>query len=228
MRQSKGNICLATTFETMYRVADFIETDRAEIVAFMEAHPFAMLIASKDAKAEATQIPFLIKIEGDKILLRGHVMKQTSHYKAMLANPELLILFTGPNCYVSASWYTERGHGSTWNYMTVQARGKVHFMDDDATINLLAELTKHFEKGQKNPELVSMMSRKYLAHNVKAIAGFEVEVTTLDATFKLSQNRDETSFQNIVRELKQSVDCDAKKIAEAMKKYAAKTHHPAK
>jgi transcriptional regulator len=45
---------------------------------------------------------------------------------------------------------------------------------------------------------------------------FEIEVKQIDNVFKLSQNRDEQSYHNIIAKL-ESQDADSKKIADEMK-----------
>ena len=145
-------------------------------------------------------------------------MKNTDHHKALSTNPNALIVFTGSHCYVSASWYTETGHGSTWNYLTVQARGKVQFMEDAGTIAVLNDLTNKYEAGRSGAMLMSRMTEDYISSNVKAIAGFTIHLDELKATFKLSQNRDDESYRTIVLNLESSGDTNAKEIASEMRK----------
>jgi transcriptional regulator len=64
-------------------------------------------------------------------------MKGNDHHKAFLANPNVLVRFYGPHCYVSASWYTNPQQGSTWNYITVHAKGELNFLDDSELPGLL-------------------------------------------------------------------------------------------
>lgn len=201
----------------MYRIPYFTENDSQEILQFLQQHPFAMLIGTQDGIPVATQIPLLVEAKEDGLLLRGHIMRQTDHHKALVANPNALAIFTGPQCYISASWYSERGHGSTWNYMTVQLRGIIQFMDDEETIQLLTDLTNHFERDKQHPELVSGMTEEYIRSNVKAIAGFTILATDIKVTFKLSQNRDDESYQNIVSNLETSESNAEKDIAKEMK-----------
>lgn len=202
----------------MYKIPHFTESDRQTIFDFMNAHPFVTLIGNDGKNNVATQIPVLIKQDENKIILRGHIMRKTDHHVVFEKNNKALVLFTGASCYVSASWYSERGHGSTWNYMTVHASGILRFYDDEETIQLLKDLTRHFEDKQTNPELVENMSDEYIRTNVKAIVGFEIEVESLYPVFKLSQNRDDESYKSIVEQLETLDDCGAKEIAEEMRR----------
>lgn len=183
----------------------------------MEQHPFATLIGSKDEKSVATQVPLLIRQNGDQSLsLRGHMMRHTDHHLAFEYNPEVLVLFTGPNCYVSASWYEERGSGSTWNYVTVHVRGYLRFSDEMQTIQLLSDLTRKFEMEQERPQMLEDLSEHYVMNAVKAISGFEIEVKEIYPVFKLSQNQNDESYKNIIDHLQRSTRCGDKEIAQMM------------
>lgn len=198
----------------MYKMSYFTEADRNTVISFMKEHPFVTLIGNNGNIPVATQIPVLLHEEDGEIILRGHIMRKTDHHIAFTQNPEALVLFQGAHCYVSASWYTERGHGSSWNYMTVHARGEIRFMDDAFTLQLLKDLTHTYEDSQKHPELVEHMSEEqYVLPALKAIAGFEIKVSSLYPIFKLSQNRDAESRQNIIRELRERGDHNSMEIA---------------
>ncbi len=200
----------------MYKLAHFTEKDRENITSFMLQHPFATLMGCNELCPVATQIPVLVNTVDDTIVLRGHIMRNTDHYKAFESNPNALVFFQGAQCYISASWYDERGHGSTWNYMTVQAKGKLVFYNDDETIQLLKDLTHKFEDQRSNPELLENMEASYVNSNVKAIAGFEMKIDQLDATFKLSQNRNDESYKSIVNNLLASNEYNEQQIAVEM------------
>ena len=56
---------------------------------------------------------------------------------------------------------------------------------------------------------------EYIEKLIKAIVGFEMEVKELENVHKLSQNRDEKSYDNIVRNLKEK-EGDAAMIGKLM------------
>lgn len=200
----------------MYKIPDFIEPNPDLVWEFMQTHPFVTLIGNDGQKSVATQIPVMMKREGDKITLTGHFMRKTDHHLAFEKNKDVLVLFVGANSYVSASWYSERGHGSTYNYMTVHARGNMIFLDDAATLQLLTALTHQYEDGQPKPELVENMTAKYLQNNIKAIVGFEIELENITPIFKLSQNRDDAGYIKIVQNLLAQKEDGATTIAHEM------------
>lgn len=200
----------------MYKMPEFTEKDSGEISSFMQEHPFVTLIGHDGKKSVATQVPVLIDEREGKIFLRAHIMRKADHHLALEQNPDVLVLFTGPHCYVSSSWYTQK-MGATWNYQTVHVRGTVKFLDDAATVQMLTDLMYKYEHNQENPLLLEQLSAEYISMMVKGIVTFEMEVEDVFAIFKLSQNRDDESYKNIVQHLLATDDTDAHKVAKEMK-----------
>jgi transcriptional regulator len=202
----------------MYSLPYFTESDRNKVIAFMRAHPFATLCGvDGEGKPVATQIPVFIDEKDGEIFLSGHIMKNTDHHKAFEVNPTVLALFTGPHTYVSASWYTEQKTASTWNYITVHARGEMKYTDHQALLDILKRTTDHFENNPHSPSNFDQLPHDYVEKLSNAIVAFEIKVGELDNVFKLSQNRDDTSYHNIIDHLKQG-DADSQRIAEEMAK----------
>src|ERR1700754_3910127 len=113
----------------MYSLPHFKEKDQQAVIDFMKEHPFAMLIGCSNNLSFATQIPFLFEERDNTIFLIGHMMRKQDHQLAFEKNPEVLVVFTGAHTYVSATWYDNPHQASTWNYMSVHARGKIRFTD---------------------------------------------------------------------------------------------------
>ena len=202
----------------MYNISYFKANNHEEIIAFMHANPF-VTICGVDANGlpVATHIPILIKQEADKIILSGHIMRKQDHSNAFEINNNVLVIFSAPSAFVSASWYKEKGIASTWNYQTVHAIGKLEMKDDAHLYQLLTDLTMHFEKDPNSPTQVKNLDPEYVQQNMKAIVSFDIEVTELKNVFKLSQNRDEESHQNIQKELSNG-DAACQYMAAAMKR----------
>ena len=201
----------------MYNLPYFKEQDQQVVLDFIRQHPFAFIAGcSDDGKPVATQIPVFIDERDGKLFLSGHMMKNTDHHKAFLYNPNVLAVFTGAHTYVSASWYEDKKQGSTWNYMSVHAKGVLKFLDEQALLEVLKRTTNHFENNPYSGANFEDLPEEYVHSMAKAIVAFEVEVLQIDNVFKLSQNRDEKSYQNIIQKL-EAQDADGKYIAEEMK-----------
>jgi transcriptional regulator len=187
----------------MYHFSYFKEKDKQTILDFIEENPFAFLTGSCLSGSHiAKQIPLLLEQRNGELFLQGHIMRNTDHHKAFVENPNALVVFTGPSCYVSASWYSNPQIGSTWNYMSVHVVGKVNFMKDEELRQFMRSLTLKFEKG--NTESLTFydnLPKEFLNKMMPAIVGFEIKADKIENVFKLSQNRDEKSYLNIISKL---------------------------
>src|SRR5580765_3644164 len=130
----------------MYKLSHFTETNQDAVIAFMKENSFAIITGTGEAYPVATQVPLFIHInEEGKIFLTGHIMRKTDHHIAFEKNSTVLVLFTGPHTYVSASWYTSPQTASTWNYMTAHAKGKISLLGETATYKAIKNITEKYE-----------------------------------------------------------------------------------
>ena len=203
----------------MYSLPYFKEGDQEVVLEFMRKHPFVFLTGvNEENKPVATQVPVFIDERDGKLFLTGHTMRSNDHHKAFEKNPNVLAVFASPHVYVSATWYDDPRQASTWNYMSVHAKGTIKFGNKEDLIAILKRLTLHYENN--NPASTTVfnnLTSEYTEPLLKAIVAFEVEVISIDNVFKLSQNRNEKSFQNIMDKLNEQ-GSDGKFIAEEMKK----------
>jgi transcriptional regulator len=202
----------------MYNLPYYKEQDAALVIGFMKQHPFAMVIAvDANNKPVATQVPVLLKERDGELYLRAHIMRQTDHHKAMEHNADVLVVFTGPSAYISASVYEQKQQASTWNYQAVNVQGKLQFLGDEQLLPMLDELTAYFENNEASPSLYKHLPEDYIQRLSKAIVGFEIKVTGMDHVFKLSQNKDRKNYENIVEHLSKG-DASEQYIANEMEK----------
>jgi len=194
----------------------------------MQQHSFITLTGcDENNHPVATHVPVIPEFQDGKIFLYGHVMKESDHRRAFEKNPEVLAVFSGPHCYVSASWYSNQLQASTWNYMAVHAKGYLKFLDEDALYIILRRLTTQYEKNDESPSLVEKLPREYVKRLIKAIVGFKVEISEVNNVFKLSQNHNQQTYSNIIEKLEQTDDA-GRQIAEEMKKRKAELFHQVK
>ncbi len=206
----------------MYNFSYFKEKDQQAILEFIEAHPFAFLTGSTLLGEQvATQIPVIFEERNGELYLQGHLMRNTDHHKVFVENPNALLVFTGPSCYVSASWYTNPHIGSTWNYMSVHIGGQLTFMQQEDLKLFMRKLTLKFEKGNtQSLTFYDNLSDQYLSKMMPAIVGFEIRADKIENVFKLSQNKDKESYQNIISKLNEQVGNSASIATEMSKRKA--------
>ena len=201
----------------MYKLPYFQEEDQDKVIAFMKENAFAIVTGFGEGYPVASHLPLNFETRADKIFLTSHLMKNTDHHKAFEKNENVLVIFTGPHCFVTAEWYTDSRVGSTWNYITVHAKGKIKFLDEAATRKAVHDITNKYV-GTGNTASFDKLSDDYISKMVKAIVGFEIEVTAFDNVFKLSQNHDENERKKIIEKLKERGDGQSLAVAMEMEK----------
>ena len=176
---------------------------------------FALLISDKE-KLLATHSMFLLNENDGNFYLETHISKANFQAKVLKDGDQVLCDFLGAHSYISSSWY-EKTNVSTWNYEAVQIRGKVKLMNDEELFQHLEKLTFKYEKTQKCPMLVENMGDELVKKEMKGAFGINIHPTEIFIANKLSQNRKEEDFKNIIKELEQSSDENSKNIAEKMR-----------
>lgn len=205
----------------MYKMPYYTVTDNAILVDFMKQYPFAIITANgKDGVPVASHIPLLVKEREGNLVLQGHIMRKTDHHIALETAQKALAVFSGPHAYISASWYADPLSASTWNYMTVHASGNVRFTEHEELLEMLKELTAHFEAAPLSPARYELLPEEYVARLSKAIIGFEIVIDKIEGVFKLSQNKDQVNYERIIDQLMQQ-DSEAQAVVIQMQKRKA-------
>lgn len=185
----------------MYVPAHFKEDDPARISAFIRDNAFGMLVTAPQGQPFVSHLPFLFEQgAGTQGTLRGHMARANPHWQHLIPDAEVLVVFQGPHAYVSPSWYVSPGV-PTWNYAVVHVRGKPRLIETESELEaLLARQTHVYEQHRPRPwkpELAGERRTRLLG----MIVGFEIEVTEIQAKFKLSQNRPEEDRLRVIAEL---------------------------
>ena len=193
--------------------------DEPEIISFIQKNAFATLITQENGRSLATHLPFVLdQNESGKAIISGHIAKANAQWKTIPEQGEVLVMFQGPHAYISSSWYNHE-NVPTWNYLAVHVYGKIRLIEGEELLNHLKKLVHTYEEDRPNRVSVEEMSGAYLESQIRALVGFEIQITEVQASAKLSQNRDQTNFENIITELsKSNLDLD-QKVAEEMGKF---------
>lgn len=191
------------------------QEDRATILAFMRANPFAILVSNVDGVPFATHLPLLIDDAGDQIVIQGHMAKANAHWKSMKEGEESLIIFHGPHAYISPSLYENRESVPTWNYAAVHVYGEpTLFTDEESLRATLHRMIDTFESSYMTQW--SELSEQYQSRMMKHIVGFNIKVKKLEGKFKLSQNRTKGEQARVIQSLNQSQDSNIEGVAQLM------------
>lgn len=190
-------------------------SDSKEIFDFINENSFGILVNTVESKLWASHIPLVLSADGSE--LSGHVSRGNKASKHFSDNEEVLCIFHGPHTYISSSWYNHE-NVPTWNYLAAHVYGTLHILEGDALLESLKELTNKYEKHSEKPLKVEDMDAAYLQREMKGVVGFKITITRIEASFKLSQNRDDENYKRILENLEKRGDSQSILIAEKMKK----------
>ena len=213
----------------MYQPPHFREDRRDVQHALIKTHSLGLLITAGPGGLQANYIPFLIDPQasdnGTLGTLRAHLARANPQLRELAAVDECLVVFQGPQAYVSPSLYpTKRETGKvvpTWNYITVQAWGRPQVMDDAAWIRgQIDDLTRHHEAPRAAPWAVADAPETFVAAQIKGIVGVQIPIARIEGKWKVSQNRTAADAAGVAAGLRdegEEADAVAAAVAERMK-----------
>ena len=200
----------------MYVPKLFNVTDLDEIHAFIEANSFATLVTTEKGRPIATHLPLEIKKQGEDYYLTGHLAYGNRQWRTF--ETEVLAIFQGPDAYISSSWY-EQEEVPTWNYQAVHVYGQATIIEKKELIEDLTLMLKKYEENREHPVLWETLPSELLEKELKGIVGFKIKVNEIQAAYKLSQNRNEKDFRNIIEQLRfEKSNPKSEQIAKEMDK----------
>jgi len=176
------------------------EKDEATLLEFVRLHPFGLLVTARENVPVATHVPFLPAAEGDKTVLRTHLSRANGQWKGLGGQTDVLVVFGGPHAYISPRWY-DHVNVPTMNYVAVHAYGKPRLIEDAGQVYAL--LKSQIEQFETKPDAynIGTLPSTFLADEMRGLVALEIAVDRWEGNFKLSQNRDEKNYRNIVAEL---------------------------
>jgi len=191
----------------MYIPNSFRSDDRAQLHGLMRAYNFATLVTQHQGAPFATHLPFMLDAErGPHGTLLAHMARANPQWHDFAAGGEALVIFQGPHAYVSPSWYQSHPSVPTWNYAAVHAYGKPRPIEDHDTLyRMLEALVDTHESGFAQPWRMEL-PHDYMDKMMRAVVGFEIEITRLEGKLKLSQNRSEHDQRRVAQMLGDSED----------------------
>jgi transcriptional regulator len=192
----------------MYLPTHFSEARPAVLRAFVRDHPLGLLVTqNRSGGVDANSVPFVLDAEGDAPgVLRAHVARANPLWTTARDDADALVVFQGPHGYVSPAWYPSKAeHGKvvpTWNYVMVQARGRLRAIDERAWLrDFVSRLTARHEAGRAAPWAVSDAPADFVETMLAAIVGIEITLTSLVGKWKVSQNRSAADRAGVVEGL---------------------------
>jgi transcriptional regulator len=190
----------------MYQLTHHRE-DRLDVQQhFIECHPLGLLISEGSDGFLANALPFLLQRQSGTLgTLQAHMARGNPQWQG-LDGQKVLVVFQGPQSYVSPSFYeTKRETGKvvpTWNYVMVQVRGVARLQTDPAWLDGQIEALTSRHEGRRTPAwAVSDAPRSYIESQLRGIVGIEIEIGTIEGKWKVGQNRPEADRRGVAEGL---------------------------
>ena len=185
--------------------------DRQAVNAFIHEHSFATLITTGDNGIVASHLPVLFDEQAN--VLRSHMARANEQWKHFDGKGEVLCIFHGPHAYISPSWYEQQHTVPTWNYALVHVYGKSSIVDEAELKQIVFDTTAKFESSRPVPWKIPL-SENEIAGMLKAIIGFKIAITRVEAKFKLGQNRSREDQDKMLRSLQAAPDDESRALAQ--------------
>ncbi len=198
-------------------VPRFFETkDWPETARFIKENPLASLVSRGNEYPVATHCPLELEENAHgETVLSGHVAKANAQWKLFESQPEVLAIFLSPvQHYISSSWYNHP-NVPTWNYMSVHVYGRLRVVEGERLRNSLEKMTRLHERVSSHP-LTQGVLQSEIEKQIGGIVGFEIDIEKVEASWKMSQNRDDEDYRNIIAELEKLENYNAKMVAAKM------------
>lgn len=200
----------------MYIPKHFKVTDFEEIKEFIQNNSFGTVVTINKGKPIASHLPLALHKQGNDYYITGHFAYANQAWRTFKDNNEnILVIYQGPHAYISSSWY-ESENVPTWNYQSVHIYGTGSIMTEKEMEEDLALLLKKYEQHRKNPVLWENLSGE-TKKQIKGIVGFKIKIQEVEAANKLSQNRNEKDYHNIIDNLYKEKDLNSQMLADVMK-----------
>jgi transcriptional regulator len=192
LRRPSGNafsthLSAATGF-VVYNPKHFSVSDRAAQLDLIDRYPFGTLATVSAGKLSISTIPFLLG--DDRASLVGHVARANPHWREFETASDVAVSFLGPHSYISPNWYRSANMVPTWNYVSIEVRGRIKLLGEGAErLDVVDRLSARHEALEPKPWRSAKMDPALRDKLLDAIVAFRVAITSIDAKEKLGQNR---------------------------------------
>ena len=171
-----------------------------DVVRLVLDHPLAWVVSGEGADFRATLLPIrpVYEPNGPITSLVGHFARSNDHSVLLKHNPRALILFLGPQGYISPSWMQDKTQAPTWNYASVQFQLELIFRDEpDHADAALRDLVEGMEADRPGRWRIEEMGQRYTGLS-RGVVAFDAKVLRAEPKYKLGQDEREDVYDDIV------------------------------
>ena len=191
--------------------------DRAELLEFMRANNFVVLVTGTGGTLHASHLPATVHEKDGEIAIDMHMARNNAQWREFL-DEEVLVVFPGPHAYISPRWYEEKERVPTWNYAAVHAYGIPKVISGKAEKHASQRRLVAAMDPQWLPKF-DALSETYVSSMLEGIVNFEIPVTRIETRWKLSQNRSRREMELIAAALDKSADSVERSLAALTRKH---------
>jgi transcriptional regulator len=192
--------------------------NRAELLAFMRANSFCVLVTGTGGALQASHLPVLVRERDEGLVIETHMARANPQWREIFDDEDVLVVFPGPHAYVSPRWYAQKERVPTWNYAAVHAYGSARIIEE-RDLKLASQRRLVAELDPEWLPAFDALSREYIANMLDGIVNIEVPLARMDSRWKLSQNRGRDEQERIVAQLDRSADSSARALAALMRRH---------
>jgi transcriptional regulator len=192
---------------------------RPEVLEFMRANSFALLVTGTGGTLHGSHLPVMVQEREGKLVLDMHMARANPQWKEFF-DEEVMVVFFGPHAYVSPRWYEDKERVPTWNYAAVHAYGMPKVVDDAKAKHASQRRLVAAVDPQWLPKFDALRP-EYVKNMLEGIVNFEIAVTRIETRWKLSQNRGRREQELIAAELDKSADSAERALAALTRRHLA-------
>lgn len=203
----------------MYIPKPFRVEDPDQIFPIIEENPFGILITT-NPRPQATHLPFLLRRDSQGLgSLLGHMARANPQWQDFRVDQEILTIFQGPHAYISPTAYVTHPSVPTWNYIAVHVYGIPKLIEADLEIKqTMNAMVDEQESATPTPWKMDL-PEDYMQGMIRGTVNFEIQITQLEAKFKLSQNRSTADQAGVITYLEDGGHPDGVAIALRMREH---------
>ena len=198
----------------MFQPRCFEQNDLKKNLEFISEFPLATLISHSKGQFEVNHIPMIVKNVGQDYFLEGHIAKANSLFKNIKNHAQTMMVFHGPNAYISPNWYPSKKIDGkavpTWNYAVVHVTGIIQFEENHDWIGKhLIALSEINEKKIGLDWSIQDAPQDYIQTMIKTVVGIKIKVKSIVGQTKMSQNHSVQNRQGVIQGLKHTGNYNA-------------------
>ncbi|RXZ78852.1 FMN-binding negative transcriptional regulator [Paenibacillaceae bacterium] len=198
----------------MYVPQHYKVEDEASLFDFIERNSFGLLFSSDNNRPVASHLPLLLDRANN--CLYGHFARVNTQWQD-IEGQEVLAVFHGPHCYISASWYETKASAPTWNYTAVHVHGSIELIEDQEGLLAILKRTVNQYEQPDSSYRIDESNKPFVDRLIHGIVGFKLHINSIEGQWKLSQDDTAERRERVIDQLEKSPHENERTIAQLMK-----------